>query len=689
MLGPDARRPHGLYPPHRAPSPTPRTASHPSSLRHRLPHSLPLLTVNVPAPAPQSYVSSAPPPRWRTREFLAYYAVFLVVVPQMVLAACRTTRPTTKQYIKYGHRLSDGWLFGWRVDVTDAQYRLFRSHLPLLVLLALVHLAFSHVFRLALSRLISPSTYSPDSPTYSPAKARTARARFIAVFALVLLGALHGSSLPKVLFILWINYRVAMLGGVRGRGGREGAAAAPRWWRREWAPYATWIVNLVVLFANELCGGYHYASLHPSLAWLDDYGGLLPRWHISWNISMLRLVSFNMEFYWASGAAMRQQQAALGDGQVLLETPTSPMEKASARTRPPRASTSAPAPDPAPSAGNYTFSLYLAYVLYPPLYLAGPIMSYPSFVAQLAPAPPSPTPSSALGTSPLLSPSSEVPPSFPASSSASPLAAPPSPATYREADELRALALVMYAVRFAACLLTMELVLHSMYVVALKDSGKGWWEGLGANEVAMVGFWNLIVVWLKLLLPWRLFRLWALLDGIVPPENMVRCMANNYSTLGFWRSWHRSFNMWIVRYLYIPLGGASQPVLATLGVFTFVALWHDLRLRLLVWGWGVTLFVLPEMVARKVVPASKFGTKPWYRHLAALGGVFNVLLMMTANLIGFVVGVDGAKALWTVMLGGWEGRLFLVFASACLFVGVQLMFEYREEERRRGISRKC
>jgi hypothetical protein len=51
----------------------------------------------------------------------------------------------------------------------------------------------------------------------------------------------------------------------------------------------------------------------------------------------------------------------------------------------------------------------------------------------------------------------------------------------------------------------------------------------------------------KLLLPWRFFRLWALADGIDPPENMVRCMANNYSTLGFWRSWHRSYNLWITR----------------------------------------------------------------------------------------------------------------------------------------------
>lgn len=37
-----------------------------------------------------------------------------------------------------------------------------------------------------------------------------------------------------------------------------------------------------------------------------------------------------------------------------------------------------------------------------------------------------------------------------------------------------------------------------------------------------------------------------------PPENMVRCMVNNYSTMGFWRSWHRSYNLWTVRYVGIP-----------------------------------------------------------------------------------------------------------------------------------------
>lgn len=91
-------------------------------------------------------------------------------------------------------------------------------------------------------------------------------------------------------------------------------------------------------------------------------------------------------------------------------------------------------------------------------------------------------------------------------------------------------------------------------------------------------------------------------DGIETPENMLRCMSNNYSALAFWRAWHRSFNRWIIRYIYIPLGGSKRPIVNTLAVFTFVAFWHDISLKLLAWGWLVTLFILPEVIARWVMP---------------------------------------------------------------------------------------
>jgi len=153
-------------------------------------------------------------------------------------------------------------------------------------------------------------------------------------------------------------------------------------------------------------------------------------------------------------------------------------------------------------------------------------------------------------------------------------------------------------------------------------------------------------------------------------------MANNYSALGFWRAWHRSYNLWIVRYLYIPLGGTRRLAATSVLVFTFVALWHDLSPRLLAWGWLAALFILPEVTARKALPPSlvracastsgklvlirlcfrtQFGDKWWYRHVCAAGGVCNVLLMMGANLVGFVLGVDGAQYFAYELISSWAG----------------------------------
>lgn len=237
----------------------------------------------------------------------------------------------------------------------------------------------------------------------------------------------------------------------------------------------------------------------------------------------------------------------------------------------------------------------------------------------------------------------------------------------------------------------MEAVLHFIYVVAIKDAKA--WSGDTPFELAMIGFWNLTIVWLKLLIPWRFFRLWALLDGIDPPENMVRCVANNYSTLGFWRSWHRSYNLWLIRYIYVPLGGTSNTIVGAIMpkvvVFTFVALWHEVGIRLLVWGWLISLFLLPELLATWLLPESRYGREPWFRNICALGGALNIVLMMSANLVGFVLGTDGARYFMEQIVGTWQGWGFVVLALPCLYIGAQVMFEYREEEKRRGIFRKC
>lgn len=273
---------------------------------------------------------------------------------------------------------------------------------------------------------------------------------------------------------------------------------------------------------------------------------------------------------------------------------------------------------------DYSFLNYFAYVLYSPLYLTGPILTFNDYMSQLRYRP-------------------------------------------RSISYDRTF---LYGVRFLISLLTMEVMLHFLYAVAISKSQPAW-QVYTPFQLSMLGYFNLHHIWLKLLLPWRFFRLWALLDGIDPPENMVRCMSDNYSALAFWRGWHRSFNRWIVRYIYIPLGGSGGPgtraeggkvraVFNMLVVFTFVALWHDIQLRLLIWGWLVTLFVLPEVLAGYAFPKRKWqGHEDVYRMICGIGAVGNILMMMAANLVGFAVGLDGLKDLVRGIIGSYSGEYTL------------------------------
>ena len=108
-------------------------------------------------------------------------------------------------------------------------------------------------------------------------------------------------------------------------------------------------------------------------------------------------------------------------------------------------------------------------------------------------------------------------------------------------------------------------------------------------------------MWLKFVVMWRAFRLWAALDGVIAPENLPACVSRQYTLSGFWRCWHSSFNRWLVRYVYLPLGGRGSGRLARWRnlcvVFGFVALWHDVSPKLLAWGGLLPLFFAPELAA--------------------------------------------------------------------------------------------
>ena len=70
----------------------------------------------------------------------------------------------------------------------------------------------------------------------------------------------------------------------------------------------------------------------------------------------------------------------------------------------------------------------------------------------------------------------------------------------------------------------------------------------------------------------------------------------------------------------------------------------------------------------------KFGD--WHLQICALGGLASIWMMMTANLVGFAVGVDGIMEMGS-QLFQINGLLFVILASSTLFSFVHIMFYVR------------
>jgi D-alanyl-lipoteichoic acid acyltransferase DltB (MBOAT superfamily) len=173
-------------------------------------------------------------------------------------------------------------------------------------------------------------------------------------------------------------------------------------------------------------------------------------------------------------------------------------------------------------------------------------------------------------------------------------------------------------------------------------------------------------------------RFWALADGLDAPENLPRCLCTNYDVVGFWKNWHSSYNRWLVRYMYIPLGGGAWRLLNVWPIFTFVALWHDVEPRMLSWAWLMALIVAPEAAGKWL------GARPWcipdktgraFRYTAAAAAAANLVLLISANLVGFVFGADGILPFVARVLGA---PAFLPYVLLALFSAAQLSLALRD-----------
>ncbi|XP_069911350.1 protein-cysteine N-palmitoyltransferase HHAT isoform X3 [Oryctolagus cuniculus] len=153
------------------------------------------------------------------------------------------------------------------------------------------------------------------------------------------------------------------------------------------------------------------------------------------------------------------------------------------------------------------------------------------------------------------------------------------------------------------------------------------------------------------------------LDGLVPPP-LPRCVSTMFSFTGMWRYFDVGLHNFLIRYVYVPLGGSQRGVLGTLFstamTFAFVSYWHGGYDYLWCWAalnWlGITvengvrrLLETPRVrdsLARYLSPQAR------RRFHAALASCSTSMLILF-NLV-FLGGNQVGKTYWNrIFVQGW------------------------------------
>ncbi|EFC36510.1 predicted protein [Naegleria gruberi] len=399
----------------------------------------------------------------------------------------------------------------------------------------------------------------------------------------------------------------------------------------------SWLFNLTILFTSKRYNGYYFQDFFLPGS-LEQNRGVLD-WETYFNILFCRLISYNMDY---------SEQLSRVPSDSINATKKEDEQWSEYRQRQ-ETSLNIEA--------DFNLLHYLAYIFYTPLFIGGPVCSYTAFISYVK---------------------------------------------YSTQKELSYGQLIWHTIRLVAYIILLEIYLHLFYTVGFNDVGfwkEGLWRGkftrvLPPFSVGVIGITTLTFMYMKFLIIWRMFRLWALWDGINPPENMNRCVNNNYLVSDFWRSWHRSLYMWILRYLYIPLGGSKSKVWSVWIIFTFIALWHDLWWRWLAWAWiNCCLLILEAVFFYAILPRMSWieklrqRSKYTFAFLCGFSGAISIITLIIANLAIMHGFADTPLFIHQLFLQPGGFVYFLTILFALPFV-VMVMIHKRDMERMAGDEKK-
>lgn len=227
-----------------------------------------------------------------------------------------------------------------------------------------------------------------------------------------------------------------------------------------------------------------------------------------------------------------------------------------------------------------------------------------------------------------------------------------------------------------------ECMIHVMYMHSIQSNETyieilpSW--ALGGLALALVQFF-----YVKYLVLFGLPCMLATLDGLIPPR-LPRCVSIMYSFTGMWRHFDEGLYRWLIRYIYVPLGGSRHgplyKIFSTGLAFAFVCLWHGGHDYLQYWAlmnWagvllenGLQSFFASSCINSIVEQNLSLVMK---RRCFALLSAFSTAMLILSNLV-FLGGTHVGRIFWKrVFVQGWSTILppMIVFLYCFAQVGLE------------------
>ncbi|XP_072293078.1 protein-cysteine N-palmitoyltransferase HHAT isoform X2 [Eucyclogobius newberryi] len=214
--------------------------------------------------------------------------------------------------------------------------------------------------------------------------------------------------------------------------------------------------------------------------------------------------------------------------------------------------------------------------------------------------------------------------------------------------------LILRTLRIALWWGIAEYMIHAMFMHSIQ-SNETYLEilppwALGGLALALVQFF-----YVKYLVLFGLPSMLATMDGLIPPK-LPRCVSIMHTFTGMWRHFDEGLYRWLIRYIYVPLGGSHcgplYKVMSSGLAFGFVCLWHGGHDYLQCWALMNWAGVLVESGLKMLLSSSvihsfieQHFSAAMKRRCVALLCAFSTAMLILSNLV-FLGGIHVGRIFW-------------------------------------------